>query len=145
MLKRSVITCAVALSLGIGLRAGAQQNPTQDPQATAKPSSTTGTMVHFEGCVFPERALSSDKPVVVPSGSVEDYILTHTKIIAGSNPKTDGIFTLDHVEQDRLRDLIGKRVGVTGRIDEESERPEFRVTSIREIVGTCPRTPSPRS
>jgi hypothetical protein len=97
------------------------------------------------------------------------------------------MFKLEHMEDDKLRALVGKRVEVTGKIDaddmhhgaaagaaagtttgtatgaatgttgaqsgtqqpkrdrslgpDDIELPEFEVTSIREIEGTCPAKP----
>jgi hypothetical protein len=72
-------------------------------------------------------------------------------------------FKLEHADDDKLKTLVGKRVEVTGRVDAEAgdktagtagapatdrnmgpdqiELPEFEVTSIREVAGTCPATP----
>ena len=79
-------------------------------------------------------------------------------------------FKLEKVDDDKLKMMVGKRVEVTGRIDAEHsdmkahgdakahgtagapaadksmgpdkiELPEFEVTSIREVSGTCPATP----
>jgi hypothetical protein len=135
------ISGAVAAALAVGLLADARQSSTQEPQTAAEAQlSTAGPSLHLEGCVFPERALSATGSIVVPAGRAEDYVLTETKVLAGSDGATEGgIFRLEQVPQDRLRALIGKRVGVTGRIEDESTPPVFRVTSIREIVGTCPR------
>jgi hypothetical protein len=62
---------------------------------------------------------------------------------------------------EKLSEVVGKRVEVTGTIDRESgdtaapgaaadrsvgpdsiELPEFEVTSIREVAGSCPAAPS---
>lgn len=79
------------------------------------------------------------------------------------------MFKLELVDDEKLQQLVGKRVEVTGRIDAESgdarggaaagattsttervlgndsiEIAEFEVAAIREISGTCPATPSRR-
>jgi hypothetical protein len=82
------------------------------------------------------------------------------------------MYKLEHEDDDRLQALVGKRVEVTGRIDAEEgdfkssptaaagsgvkpaedrsvgpdriELPEFEISSIREIEGTCPASPSTR-
>jgi hypothetical protein len=133
MLKQWLITCAVAAGVAIGLPAAGQESQTQSQQAT---------MVHVEGCVFPQRALTASKAVLMPAGSTDAYFLTNINVIAAPGDGIDdkSVFKLDRVAQERLRALIGKRVGVTGRI-ERSADPLFRVTSIREIVGICPVTP----
>jgi hypothetical protein len=77
-------------------------------------------------------------------------------------------FKLEHADDEKLQAVVGKRVEVTGKVDAESddvanrpatagtsgtpatdrsvgpdqiELPEFEVTSIREVAGTCPATP----
>lgn len=72
---------------------------------------------------------------------------------------------LEFVDDGKLKTLVGKRVEVSGRIDAEAgdatgqnakpttgadrvigrdtiDLAEFEVTSIREVSGTCPATPS---
>lgn len=78
-------------------------------------------------------------------------------------------YKLEKIDDEKLRAVVGKRVEVTGRIDAERsdtagtatgtagapardkslgpdqiELPEFEVTSIREVAGTCPATPNIR-
>jgi hypothetical protein len=78
-------------------------------------------------------------------------------------------FKLEHAADEKLSAMVGKMVEVTGKIDAESgdsaratgaatstagstarsagmggdtlELPEFEVTTIKEITGTCPTTP----
>jgi hypothetical protein len=78
------------------------------------------------------------------------------------------MYKLELVDDAKLKALVGKRVEVTGRIDAEPgdktvtpatppttptdravgrdrvDLPEFEVTSIREMPGTCPAKPSVR-
>jgi hypothetical protein len=75
------------------------------------------------------------------------------------------MYKLEFVDDDRLRAVVGKRVEVMGRIDADNdtaanrpaapqadrsvgpdaiELPEFEVTSIREVSGTCPTSPAAR-
>ena len=79
-------------------------------------------------------------------------------------------FKLEKISDDQLRAVVGKRVEITGRVDAEKgdtkaaatgtsgtgtapaadktvgpdsiELPEFEVTSMREVEGTCPATPN---
>ena len=74
-------------------------------------------------------------------------------------------FKLEKIEDEKLKAVVGKRVEVTGRVDpgasaatgttttpkpdksvgpDQIELPEFEVTSIREVEGTCPTTPEIR-
>jgi hypothetical protein len=82
--------------------------------------------------------------------------------------KTASMYKLELIADEKLRAVVGKRVEVTGRIDAESgdartpaaappasqtdkaigrdkvDLPEFEVTDIKEVAGTCPATPSGR-
>jgi hypothetical protein len=55
------------------------------------------------------------------------------------------VFKLDQVDQPRLHELNGLRVGVTGRVEAGSDLRTLRVTSIRETVGSCPVVPTPQA
>jgi hypothetical protein len=140
MLKKFLIVWALAAGFSVGLGAGAQQKP-------ATQAAPTGKMVHYEGCVYPKRQLSAAKPIMVLRGSVEDYVLTGTRDVLATGTTEGGgggpIYKLEEVPQDRLRELIGKRVGVTGHINEKPE-PRMQVISIREVVGAC-MPPAPAS
>lgn len=84
----------------------------------------------------------------------------------GTSGTKGAMYKLEHTPDEKLRALVGKRVEVTGRIDAEAgdskkptgttgatpqpdrsvgpdriELPEFEVTSIREVSGTCPASP----
>jgi hypothetical protein len=68
-------------------------------------------------------------------------------------------FKLEQIADERLKAVVGKRVEVTGRVDAEAkaatgvkpdqnpgspdkiELPEFEVTALKEVEGTCPATP----
>ena len=82
------------------------------------------------------------------------------------------MYKLEHEDDDRVRALVGKRVEVVGRVNaapgdltssptvtsgsgvkpsedrsvgpDQIELPEFEVSTIREIAGTCPASPSTR-
>ena len=82
--------------------------------------------------------------------------------------KAGAMYKLELIADEKLRALVGKRVEVTGRIDAEAgdkpatpatppasqtdramgrdrvDLPEFEVTSIREVTGTCPAKPAAR-
>lgn len=82
--------------------------------------------------------------------------------------KSGAMYKLELVDDAKLKAMVGKRVEVTGRIDAEPgdktatsatppttptdraigrdriDLPEFEVTSIREVTGTCPAKPSVR-
>jgi hypothetical protein len=82
--------------------------------------------------------------------------------------KAGAMYKLEKIEDEKLRAVVGKRVEVTGIIDAEAgdkaatpatppttptdraigrdrvDLPEFEVTSITEVTGTCPAKPSAR-
>jgi hypothetical protein len=142
VLKRSVTSFAFAVLLGASPWVQARAS-VQEPNAAA--SAQANTMIHLEGCVFTETALTATTPVVIPAGTTQAYVLTHTKKISGSQPDDEvakTIYALDKIDQDQLRALYGKRVGVTGRVKTAPKRPQIEVVSIREISGGCPVLPS---
>ncbi|MFN7917896.1 MAG: hypothetical protein U0Q55_21290 [Vicinamibacterales bacterium] len=111
---------------------------------SSRADTQPSTMVHFEGCLFTETALTSPTPVVVPMGSAQTWVLTHVKPISGDVKEDDASKTtygVAQAEQEQLRLLNGKRVGVTGRITQGDARPMLNVVSLREITGGCPVLP----
>lgn len=139
----------------------------QTPQ-TQQPSTAVQTMT-VQGCVYQEKDIPGRTPNVAErAGMLEDYILVTTAPTAGAagttgttRPPTAGAagmphagkaFKLEQVADEQLKAMVGKRVEVTGRVDKETatgtagkadpmEFPEFEVTSIKEIEGTCPAVP----
>jgi hypothetical protein len=87
---------------------------------------------------------------------------------SGSTGRGSKMYKLELIADDRLQAMVGKRVEVTGKIDAEAgdtagratgtagtagqpdrsagpdrvELPEFEVSSIKEVEGTCPANPS---
>jgi hypothetical protein len=108
------------------------------------------------------------------AGVLEDYILVASSgsSAAGTPTGTSGsmaptkLYKLEKIADEKLKLVVGKRVEVTGRVDAERsdtatgtagapardksagpdqiELPEFEVTTIREVEGTCPATPEIR-
>ncbi len=87
--------------------------------------------------------------------------------VAGTSGTTQPMYKLEKIADERLKAMVGKRVEVTGRIDAEPgdvakgpagaqaqadknvgpdkiELPEFEVTDIREVAGTCAAKPAGR-
>lgn len=154
---------------------GAQQQRPDQPQASQ------AQQVTLEGCLYREQDVPGRSPNVAErAGILEDYILADAKPAAGASgavgtsgreesaaaPAAGKMYKVEHIDDDKLRDLVGKRVQVTGRIDAERddtrgvgttgqpqadrtpgpddvELPEFEAASIREIEGTCPAKPAP--
>jgi hypothetical protein len=106
--------------------------------------------------------VTPSQPQGTPSTSTPGAAGTSGTVKAGT------MYKLELIEDEKLRAVVGKRVEVTGRIDAEAgdktataatppttqtdrvigrdriDLPEFEVTSIREVTGTCPAKPSAR-
>lgn len=164
VLKKSLIAGSIAAlcaSVGVGAQSSTdpQQNPTQAQQPTTQAPGETKTLV---GCVYRESDIPGRK-----AGVMEDFILADATEVPPSGQTgatgTAGVagkmYKLEQIADERLREMVGKRVEVTGRMSaarptgttgapetqpEKIELPEFDVTSIREVEGTCPPKPSPR-
>jgi hypothetical protein len=169
--KYVIATAAVVACLGmVGVaqspsptQAPAQQTP---PQATTAQASTTLT-----GCVYREKDVPGRAPNVAErAGVLEDYILADVKpasasgAVGTSGAPSHAMYKLELIADEKLKAVVGKRVEVTGRIDAEAgdsksatppaasqtdkaighdkvDLPEFEVTNMREIAGSCPATP----
>lgn len=145
MSKQLFITCAVALVLGAGVTIGIEARG-QESDRSRRDAEPAGTKVHFEGCVFPDAALHSPKPVIIVPATTQPFYLMNVKVIAGEIPDDQAskiTYTPTHADADALRALYGKRVGVTGRVDAAAHatRPNLAVVDIREISGGCPTLP----
>ena len=145
------------------------------PQTSPAPAAT----VTLTGCLYRERDVPGRTPNVAErAGVLEDYILadasvkgasssaTGTTGTSAASPAIGKMFKVEHVADEKLAQLVGKRVEVTGKIDTEASEmkqagtagtsgttadrsagpdrinlPEFEAASIREVAGTCPATP----
>jgi hypothetical protein len=149
VLNRFVMIAGIlTISSGVGLAAGRQPRPTQQSPTTTPTHTSAERKVNLEGCVFRNRAMSAALPTSRSKGSGDDYIVADTKAISASPGLTvsDGkVFRLDQVDQDKLRELIGRRALVSGRVDDKSEPAVLQVISIIETVGSCPAAPTPHS
>lgn len=163
------------------------QSDTQSSTASAQTSSTESTAT-LVGCLYREKDIPGRSPNVAERvGVMEDYILADaqpkassssadasssaagetTAAVGTSGTMTSGgkMYKLEHVSDEILGSLVGKRVEVIGRIDKEPgdqtnmqggaavaqdnsagpdriELAEFEVTSIKATTGTCPAQPS---
>jgi hypothetical protein len=180
------MACAVSVATAQQNPAGAnQQNPAdrqqQQPQTPPAASTAQGPSVTLVGCLQREEDVPGRRPNIAErAGVLEDYILTGATMKAeaappadparpsggavgttGSTPATGSMYKIEGIPDERLKQLVGRRVEVMGRIDEDDLRearpsgaagqqqpggapkpgddmPEFEATSIREIEGTCP-------
>jgi len=79
--------------------------------------------------------------------------------MAGAASAAGKAFKLEKIADERLKAVVGKRVEVTGHVDpaaaaatgvkpdqnpvspDKIDIPEFEVTALKEVEGTCPATP----
>lgn len=104
---------------------------------------------------------------VKPAGASGTSGAVGTSGSAAADENANRMYKLEFVDGGKLRAMVGKRVEVSGRVDAEPgdstgqpaartsgadrvigrdaiDIAEFEVTSIREVSGTCPATPSAR-
>lgn len=150
--------------------APAQQTEPQTP--TAQPSTTLTGCVYQEKDVpgrapnVAERAGVLEDYIladVKPAGAVGTSGSVGTS--AGASHGSHAMYKLELIADEKLKAAVGKRVEVTGRIDAEAgdsqsaaapaasqtdkaigrdkvDLAEFEVTSMREVEGSCPATPT---
>jgi hypothetical protein len=147
------------------------QPATQQQPAVSQPSTTLTGCVYREKDVPGRSPNVAERAGILEDYILAEVTpSTATPGAAGTTGpvKSGAMYKLELIADDKLRALVGKRVEVTGRIDAEpgdktptaatpSTTPtdraigrdrinlsEFEVTSIREVTGTCPATPSAR-
>jgi hypothetical protein len=141
------------------------------PTATAQQSATTLTGCLYREDQVPgrkpnvaERAgVLEDYILADASSSAKPGATPGATGTAGTKPATGNMYKVEGPSDEKLKALVGKRVEATGRIDPEGapgtapgtprpdkglgpdqiNLPEFEATSIREVAGTCPKTPAP--
>jgi len=174
----SGVATAIALSMAsVGAQTPQTPPQTPTPQTQQPPASAMqGAEKTLQGCVYKEADVPGRTPnVAEKAGVMEDYILvtsdsaSATAGTTGTNPPTAApatgsvtagkAFKLEKIADERLKAVVGKRVEVTGRVDEGAsgttgvkpdtnpvspdkiELPEFEVSALKEVPGTCPTTP----
>jgi hypothetical protein len=116
--------------------------------------------------------VASPDPSSATAGTTGTTPPTGTAGTSGSMASTTGnkAYKLEKIADERLSAMVGKRVEVTGHVEgqakdrtsgtsgypttgaaqdktmsrDQTELPEFEVTTIREVEGTCPATPQIR-
>lgn len=180
-MKKSLMAAALAPLFVAAQGAGqaptppAQTPPASPPKSIAQPTATT-----LVGCLYREDQVPGRTPNVAERAGIrEDYILADASSVStqakpdetpgatgttGTKLSSGTMYKVEGRSDDQLRELVGKRVEITGRIDAEGgpgatpgaprrdrslgpdaiNLPEFEASSIRGIPGTCPATPAPR-
>lgn len=169
----AAILCAGALtSAQIAPQGGSAPRPTtQQP----RPQASDGPVMTLTGCLYHEDAIPGRSPnVAEKAGVLEDYILADATREEDRLPKgpvaeagqpdesrpTAGLasgrmYKVTKIDDHRLKELVGKRVAVTGtiKVDKDvrpGERPanfqnlpNIEGTAIREAAGAaCPAAPA---
>lgn len=134
----------------------------QTPATGQQQSQSTGTTT-ITGCLYNERDVPGRTPnVAEQAGLGEDYIIAGAEGTAAAGK----MYKVEDIDDERLRSFVGKRVELTGNIDDDDdddaqrtpagtsgtadssvgpdriELPEFEATAIRAAEGNCPATPS---
>ena len=117
--------------------------------------------------VLEDYILADVKPGAATSAGSSTAIPGATGTGGTMAAKAGTMYKLEKIADEQLRAAVGKRVEVTGRIDAEAgdktapaagtpattqtdraighdriDLPEFEVTSLREVAGSCPATPA---
>jgi hypothetical protein len=176
-MKTTIITIGAATCLCAVLGAAPGQAPTTpagtppaQPQTSApaapvqRPAPATQPAVMLAGCLYRESDVPGRTPnVAEKAGVLEDYIIADARVV-GAGSSTPGpqagtggrMYKVEGIPDTQLRALVGKRVEVSGRVDDDDEGPaaglaqpdrnpvsrdtidlsEFEATSIREVAGS---------
>ena len=149
----------------------ASPTPSPSPATGAASSQTSSTFVgclYAENQV-PGRAPNAAERAGVAEDFILANAMMSGATTPGATPgaagtsgttRGGGMYKVEDISADRLKPLVGKRVEVMGRVDSESNTPagaaspnrslggdaislaEIKATSIKEVAGTCPATPS---
>jgi hypothetical protein len=154
---RYVLASALAGAVMAAAGSAAQTPPPQEPKAQVPAAQGTqeSQMATVEGCLMREADVPGRKPNVVErAGVAEDYILTAAKVVKGAAPSgvgARGMFEIEGISEDQLKQHVGKRVQIVGsfqnvdraqatpeRATPADDLPEVRGTTIRAVSGECP-------
>ena len=145
--------------------------PSQTPPPASMQQSATTTLtgcVYNEADVPGRTPNVAERAGVLEDYILVTTAASGTAGTSGTTPPATGAaamasavgkaFKLEQIADERLKAVVGKRVEVTGRVDTEAgttgakpdknpgspdsiELPEFEVTSLKEVEGTCPAKP----
>ena len=154
------VACVFALAVGV-----AAQDPPSNPQTPPQTSSAKQATATVEGCLMREQDVPGRKPNVAErAGVMEDYILANAKVIKGSEPQgsaaqakpaeptgTSGklapMYDVKGIDDEQLKQFVGKRVQVDGTFADVTKSPtagptedlvDINGTAIRAAKGECP-------
>jgi hypothetical protein len=159
---------------------GIQQRPPQPTTQQPRAKAQAGTVTTLTGCLYQEDSVPGRTPNFAEKAGVqEDFILADAAPSREQNrlpdrpiaeagqpdqrpdPPAEGLATgrmykVTSIDDDRLKDLVGKRVEVTGsiKVDDDvrpgekpanfKDLPNIDATSIRQLAGPeCPTSPAP--
>ena len=162
----AALLCAATLSSAqIAPQGGIQGRPPQPKTQQPRAQVTEAAPATLAGCLYYEESIPGRSPNVAEKAGVgEDYILADAapanraadagqpSAIAGL--ATGRMYKLTKIDGKQLKDLVGKRVEVTGAIKPDNDAPpgerpanlqnlpNLEGTTIREVAGAaCPARP----
>ncbi len=173
----AAILCASALSSAqIAPQGGVQQRPPQPKAQQPRATPSVGPVLTLAGCLYREESIPGRSPNVAEKAGVgDDFILadaspsrTPDRPIADAGQPdaqqpagaaaglaTGRMYKVTKIDDDRLKELVGKRVEITGTIKPDDDArpgqegasvenlPNIEGTSIREVAGaSCPARPA---
>jgi hypothetical protein len=163
-MTRNLTGCVIAgvFAFAVGVIA---QEPPKTLAQKRPPAVQDQPMVTVEGCLVREQDVPGRKPNVAErAGVMEDYILTSAKVTKGTAPKgtmepkageptgTAGklapMFDVKGIDDEQLKQFVGKRVQIDGRFADVDKTPptagqtqdlvDIHGTTIRAAKGECP-------
>ena len=144
MLNRYVVACAVAaMWASVGLAAGSPQAipGSQESSRAAQAPAAQGAMVHYEGCVYREGNAQATPAQATGYilANVKDLSKPPNQVEAAAEASAGPIYKLRSASEQKLRELEGHRVAVTGRIGAGGT---FDVSTLRAVQGVCSMPPA---
>ena len=166
----AVVACSGLVGVAQSPSAAPQGTPAQQAEPKATTASTTLTGCVYREKDVPGRAPNvAERAGVLEDYILADVKPAGAVGTAGSvgtsGTASHGMYKLELIDDEKLKAAVGKRVEVTGRIDAEAgdsksasapatsdtdkvigrdkvDLAEFEVTSMREVAGSCPATPT---
>ena len=167
-----VVLCSGTMVMAQAGQAQQQAQPTTQSNTAVSQSTTLTGCVYRERDVPGRAPNVAERAGILEDYILTDVKQgTSSSGVSGAaatsgTAKTSAMYKLELVADEKLQTMVGKRVEVMGRVDAEAgdkpptaatppttqtdqvigrdrvDLPEFEVTSIREVTGTCPAKPS---